>query len=261
MSPKKIGIAMAALWMTLSVVSSAFANIPQVVSDAQNLLIEGCRVNAERTGYHQLYVNGNFSGNFVLGNYYDAQRLGNDIQTHLYRGVCRYRSYSEQSYILSLIRDHNLIDDFASYRYSGCNVRKYVDGYHQIYVHGTFRGNYDYRSSVDMENLQKTLVSHIIAGNCGVGGSYPNPNPTYPPAPPTSRCPDPNTIWDARLNRCVSRATPVPVPVPQPRVYTCSIYGITSRSVDLNSAKRDVLAKCAAASRGYVCQGSQVSCY
>jgi hypothetical protein len=256
---------LSALWITLSFTANAFASLPQIVEDSQNLMIEGCRVIREESGYDQLYVNGVFNGNFVLNDYYDAQRLAQSLQGNIYNGQCRYRSYSEQTYIRSLLNNPYLVQDFASYRYSNCSVSTYVDGWaHQLYVNGIFRGNYRANDSREMDNLQKTLVSHIVAGTCEnhMGGGY-NPIPPTPPIEPRppNRCPDPNTVWDHHLGRCVSRATPPNYPAPRPRVYTCSIYGISAQSVSLSRAKQEVLTRCAAASRGYVCAGSQVSCY
>lgn len=91
------------------------------------------------------------------------------------------------------------------------------------------------------------------------------PPPVVTPPAPINRCPDPNTVWDARLGRCVSRATP---PRPVQIAVTCSIYNFSvtlrgpqnTRPALTRQATQQVLRQCAANSGGYVCAGSQVRC-
>jgi len=242
--------------------------LPQIVSDAANGYIRNCFVKLNVDGWaNQIYVDGIFSGNFQSGT--QDWALANALNDYIYNGRCQYRD----QYELSLITDPYLIENFANNQYQNCYVKQNVDGWaNQIYIGGRFSGNY--HNVNDVMKLREALVNYILNGTCVYVGNpypYPNPNPypnPYPgpipptPVPPSGRyCPDPNTHFDERLGRCVSNTQPGPRPIPPARrSVSCSIYNFMSVSTNEQSARQEVLRLCAAASRGYVCRGSDVVC-
>jgi hypothetical protein len=81
------------------------------------------------------------------------------IRNQQYNGRCLLKSAEE----LQLQFDPYLIEDTLSGRYRGCQIRQ-VAGYNQLYVNGSFSGNFipaseDYR-------LRSAVARNIINGTC-----------------------------------------------------------------------------------------------
>lgn len=255
----------------LSMVASAHA-LPPLVQDAADGLINGCTVKLNVSGWaNQIYVDDQFAGNFQNGS--EDLHLARTIDNYIYSGRCSYKS----AYEINLIRSPYLVQDFVDHQYRNCYVKLNVSGWaNQIYINGNFSGNYDSRT--EEMKLRSALVNYIMNGTCQyapIGGHPqpyppqppvpypplpptplpPAPQPPLPPSPPVGHCPAAGTVWDARLQRCVSVVTP-----PRPVGVTCTIHGFSATSTNIDFARREALRQCAAASRGYVCAGSQVVC-
>lgn len=86
-----------------------------------------CRM-AIAEGNYQLYYKGEFKGNYSP---YEGMKK---INYYYNKGYCKLEDYNEgQNLIRILLKNDNL---------SSCYVRE-SDGYHQIYINGHFKGNYD----------------------------------------------------------------------------------------------------------------------
>ena len=136
---------------------------PYLVESAiDQTLSRNCYVVPGVSGWaNQLYVNGQFSGNFNQNT--EQMKLKANLADLLENGTCLGRSPEE----IRLLRDPNLINDMASFQYRGCYVKLGVSGWaNQLYVNNQFSGNFDQRSEAEQHKLQATIVDLILRGSC-----------------------------------------------------------------------------------------------
>ncbi len=134
---KKTGLlALAISALTLS--NAHATGLPQIINDAAANRIDGCQVKLWVNGtYNQLYVRGAFAGNFTAD---QSASLANAIQTHLQTGRCAYIGNYPGTYNYT---PREILDAEAGL-YPYISVKPWVSGtYNQLYVAGTFTGNYD----------------------------------------------------------------------------------------------------------------------
>lgn len=131
-----------------------------LINEAASGMIRGCEVRLRVDGWaNQLYVNGQFSGNFRTG--VQDYQLADAIDSYLYRGVCRRLS----AYESQLMNSPYLIQDFARGLSRNCYVRLNVAGWaNQLYVNGVFSGNFDSRT--DEMRLRMRIAELVMNGTC-----------------------------------------------------------------------------------------------
>lgn len=125
-------------------------------------LSRNCHVLPKVSGWaNQLYVNGNFSGNFDINIPSDQFKLAGVLANHVANGTCMTRSLEE----LRLLEDRYLIQDFANFQYRGCHVKLNVSGWaNQLYIRNVFSGNFD--KNTEVVKLQAKLIDYIMNGSC-----------------------------------------------------------------------------------------------
>jgi glutaredoxin-related protein len=136
---------------------------PNLINDAVDYsLSRNCYVLPNVSGWaNQLYVDGQFVGNFDARNENEQMKLRSSLASYLVSGKCVGRSNQERQ----LLHNPHLIQDFANYQYRGCYVKLGVSGWaNQLYVNGQFNGNFDQNSEV--QKLQKTLVDLVMNRTC-----------------------------------------------------------------------------------------------
>jgi hypothetical protein len=125
----------------------------------QNLSL---RTNVQGT-YSQLYVYGQFKGNYDERDYYQMEQLRSKLRRLTNGYQHPLKPLSELRRLLNISNNGNLIQDFTNGIYRNCYVNPYVDGrYHQVYVNGQFKGTYDnsYGSGRrDLEDTRRRLLS------------------------------------------------------------------------------------------------------
>jgi glutaredoxin-related protein len=136
---------------------------PSLINEAIDYsLSRNCHVLPRVSGWaNQLYVDGQFAGNFDANNQSEQMKLRATLAQHLSSGKCIGRSFQERD----LLRNPRLIQDFANFQYRGCHVKLNVSGWsNQLYVGNQFSGNFD--KNTEVKKLQKTLVELIMNRTC-----------------------------------------------------------------------------------------------
>jgi hypothetical protein len=133
------------------------------LEQAINFTLQNCHVLARVDGWaNQLYVNGQFSGNYQAG----AQdiELRRVIRDHQMRGNCMLKPGRE----LQIMFSPNLIQDAIDYTLArNCHVLPRVDGWaNQLYINGVFKGNYNASTPTDQAKLKAALANGIVTGQC-----------------------------------------------------------------------------------------------
>lgn len=125
-------------------------------------LSRNCYVLPRVSGiFNQLYIDGQFTGNYDVNNSHEQMKLRANLAGNLYSGKCQQRTYEE----IRMLRDPYLIQDFANYQYRNCHVVLNVSGiFNQLYVRGQFAGNYD--KNTEVNKLKSVLVDKILQGQC-----------------------------------------------------------------------------------------------
>lgn len=227
----KLRVLFAIAALTLFACPSSFAQfgLPQVVLDSAQYEIRGCEVLLNVNGrYHQLFVNGIFSGNFQAG--LQDNQLAQTIDFDLQRRVCNYKSQYELQYV----RDPNLIQEFVNFQFQNCYVRPYVDGqYNQAFIRNQFRGNY-LVGTEDLK-LRSALAGYIVDGVCLQGQQ---PQPPFPQPQP---------------------------PFPQPQGCVCTLINqwgsFVARGPTCDVAVVEVVNACANSNPQAVCSAHQAQCH
>jgi glutaredoxin-related protein len=63
--------------------------------------------------------------------------------------------------------NNRIIQDFINGASRNCTVTPYVNGeFHQVYVSGQFRGNYDIRFNSQLKELKRVLNNYVRNGSC-----------------------------------------------------------------------------------------------
>lgn len=135
---------------------------PTLLQEAvQRTLSRNCYVKPKVDGWaDQLYINGQFSGNFS-SSYAEQMKLRSTLAEGLDSGRCVRRSYDE----LRIFNDPYLIQDFIEHRYRNCYVLPNVSGWaNQLYVNGQFAGNFHQHNEVT--ELRVVLAERVINGSC-----------------------------------------------------------------------------------------------
>ncbi len=144
-------------------------NIPDEVArmtdleQAINFALQDCHVLPRVSGWaNQLYVRGQFSGNFEVGR--QDMELRRAIRDQQARGQCLLK----QSRTLHIQFRPNLIQQAIDFQLArNCHVLPRVSGWaNQLMVDGQFSGNFDVNSASDQSKLKSTLADHIVSGRC-----------------------------------------------------------------------------------------------
>lgn len=60
-----------------------------------------------------------------------------------------------------------IIEDFISGHSDNCRVIPFIDNkYHQVYIDGIFKGNYEYLKADDLSELQNLLNKYVFLNKC-----------------------------------------------------------------------------------------------
>lgn len=135
---------------------------PTLIQEAvDRTLSRNCYVKPKVEGWaDQLYVNGQFSGNYS-SNYYDQMKLRAALASGLDSGTCIRRTYEE----LQIMNNPYLIQDFIEHRYRNCYVLPNVSGWaNQLYVNGQFSGNF--HKNTEVTQLKVVLAEKVMNGTC-----------------------------------------------------------------------------------------------
>ena len=132
--------------------STYVANAPVVLKAATGGNA-GCSVKLNIQGYNQVYVEGDFSGNYVIGR--DDGVLENVLKDYQLNGKCRDTAYRG---------GYARIDSAVADQYAGCSVKKDIEGYLQLYIDGSFSGNFPI--GLKEAELENTIGTLIARGEC-----------------------------------------------------------------------------------------------
>lgn len=135
------------------------SNQGDIVRDFIDGYSRNCRVLPNIDGYHQVYVDGTFRGNYSP---YNLSALRRVLRSYVRNGSCDYSLAGNQS-----DPTVGIVQDLIQNRYRNCYIQPNVNGiYHQVYVNGTFRGNYDVRVYSDMYKLKEFALNLMRNRTC-----------------------------------------------------------------------------------------------
>lgn len=132
------------------------------IEQASNLVLQDCHVIPRVSGWaNQLYVRGQFVGNFEVGRQdFELRRAIRDYQ---YRGQCQMKD----ARTLSVQFRPSLIQEALDQTLArNCYIQSANSSWYQLYVNNQFSGNFDQQSSFDQMKLKSELAAKIINGTC-----------------------------------------------------------------------------------------------
>jgi glutaredoxin-related protein len=116
--------------------------------------------------YHQVYVRGQFKGNYDIRNQYELRDLRRVLSSYVARGQCRL-SNTQTQHGQNNMSFSRLLERYTTNFYYNCNVTKdYFSNYHQLYINGQFKGNFVISSPSDRARLEYSLRSYDRNGTC-----------------------------------------------------------------------------------------------
>jgi hypothetical protein len=141
---------------------SSIAQVDSLIKRASNNEFAGCHVLLNVEGYKQLYVGGSFKGNYV--NRRDDSKLEKKLEALIEDGYCREKEYTGGS---------SIVLKASKGYYIGCSVKLNVEGYNQVYVSGSFSGNYIIKNQdVALENKIQSLIDNGSCREQSYAGGY-----------------------------------------------------------------------------------------
>lgn len=125
---------------------------------------ENCSMKLNVSGWAtQLYINGNFSGNYNESTKDGLISLKSKVAEIIANGTCRKKSKQE----IDIMESSYLIEDMVNRQYRNCYVKPYVSGWaHQLYIRGSFSGNYNIKTSEGETDLRSLIAAKIMDGVC-----------------------------------------------------------------------------------------------
>jgi hypothetical protein len=132
------------------------------IEQASNFVLQDCHVLSRVSGWsNQLYVRGQFVGNFEVGR--QDFELRRAIREYQYRGQCMMRD----ARTLSVQFRPSLIQEALDQTLSrNCYIQSGNFIWYQLYINKQFSGNFDQQSNSDLMKLKSELASKIISGAC-----------------------------------------------------------------------------------------------
>ncbi len=133
-----------------------------IIQDFINGHSRNCNIQPYVNGmYHQVYINGQFRGNYDVTNRHGERNLSRVLNNYVRNGSCDYNRNGQQH-----DPSRYIIQDYVSDVYVNCYVEPNVGGYHQVYVNGQFKGNYDISNYSEKYNLKRVLTNYDRQGTC-----------------------------------------------------------------------------------------------
>lgn len=133
------------------------------MDQAINYALHECHVVPRVSGWaNQLYVRGQFVGNFEVGR--QDMELRRSIRDYQSRGQCLLK----QSRTLHIQFRQGLVQEAIDFQLSrNCHVVPRVSGWaHQLMIDGQFSGNFDVNSQSEQMKLKAALADNIVSGRC-----------------------------------------------------------------------------------------------
>jgi hypothetical protein len=133
------------------------------LDQAINYALEGCHVVPRVSGWaNQLYVRGQFLGNFEVGR--QDIELRRAIRDYQARGQCLLK----QSRTLQIQFRPSLIQEAINFELArNCHVLPRVSGWaNQLMINGQFSGNFDVNNQSEQARLKSELADNIVSGRC-----------------------------------------------------------------------------------------------
>jgi hypothetical protein len=139
-----------------------------IVDQVSLELYQGLSIKRNVQGtYSQLYVYGQFKGNYNENDFYQMEQLRSKLRRMTNGYKHPLKSNRELRRLLNLSNNRTLIQDFTDGFYRNCYVTPYVDGrYHQVYVNGRFKGNFDISFGNGRRDLEDSLRRLVSRGTC-----------------------------------------------------------------------------------------------
>lgn len=132
------------------------------IEQASNFVLQDCHVISRVSGWaNQLYVKGQFVGNFEVGR--QDFELRRSIRDYQYRGQCLMKDVATLSVQFRPTLIQEALDQTLS---RNCYIQSVNSVWYQLYVNNQFSGNFDQQSSSDQMKLKSEIAAKIMNGTC-----------------------------------------------------------------------------------------------